>query len=53
MENYILSEDPGPLLAYYWNFFGAVVNKQIQNFHMPPSLWAQLKHERIWCDPAC
>ena len=53
MENYILSEDPGPLLAYYWNFFGAVVNKQIQNFHMPVSLWTQLKHERIWCDPAC
>ena len=44
MENYILSEDPGPLLVYYWNFFGAVVNKQIQNFHMPASLWTQLNH---------
>ena len=53
MENYILSEDPGPLLVYYWNFRDAVVNKQIQNFHMPASLWTQLKHERIWCDPAC
>ena len=53
MENYILSEDPGPLLVYYWNFRDAVVNKQIKNFHMPASLWTQLKHERIWCDPAC
>jgi ABC-type transport system substrate-binding protein len=53
MEDWILTEDPGPLLVYYWSFRDAVVNKQIKNFHFPASLVVQLKHENIWCDPAC
>ena len=53
MEDYILEEDPGPLLVYYWSFRDQVVNKRIKNFHMPASLWTQLKNERIWCDPEC
>ncbi len=53
MEDWMLTEDPGPLLVYYWSFRDQVVNKQIKNFHMPASLWTQLKHDRIWCDPAC
>ena len=53
MEDWILTEDPGPLLVYYWSFRDEVVNKKIQNYHMPASIWVQLKHERIWCDPAC
>ncbi len=53
MEDWILTEDPGPLLVYYWNFRDQVVNKRIKNFHIPASLWTQLKHDRIWCDPEC
>ena len=53
MEDWILTVDPGPLLVYYWSFRDQVVNKRIQNFHMPASLWTQLKNENIWCDPAC
>ena len=53
MEDWILTEDPGPLLVYYWSFRDQIVNKQIKNYHMPVSLWVQLKHEYIWCDPAC
>ena len=53
MEDYILTEDPGPLLVYYWSFRDQVVNKRIKNFHMPASLWTQLKNDRIWCDPEC
>ena len=53
MEEWILTVDPGPLLVYYWSFRDQVVNKRIQNFHMPASLWTQLKNENIWCDPAC
>ena len=53
MEDFILNEDPGPLLVYYWSFRDQVVNKKIQNYHMPASIWVQLKHERIWCDPEC
>jgi ABC-type transport system substrate-binding protein len=53
MEDWVLTEDPGPLLVYYWNFRDQVVNKQIKNYRMPASLWTQLKHDRIWCDPAC
>ena len=53
MEDYVLTEDPGPLLVYYWSFRDQIVNKQIKNYHMPVSLWVQLKHEYIWCDPTC
>lgn len=53
MEDYMLNEDPGPLLAYYWSFRDWAVNNRIKNFHMPPALFAQIKHERIWCDPKC
>ncbi len=53
MEDWMLTVDPGPLLVYYWSFRDQIVNKQIQNYHMPVSLWVQLKHEYIWCDPAC
>ena len=53
MEDFILNEDPGPLLVYYWSYRDQVVNKRIKNYHMPASIWVQLKHERIWCDPEC
>ena len=53
MEDWMLTVDPGPLLIYYWSYRDQIVNKQIQNYHMPVSLWVQLKHEHIWCDPAC
>ena len=53
MEDWVLTEDPGPLLVYYWSYRDQVVNKRIKNFHMPASLWTQLKHDRIWCDPQC
>jgi ABC-type transport system substrate-binding protein len=53
MEDWVLTEDPGPLLVYYWNFRDQVVNKRIKNYRMPASLWTQLKHDRIWCDPTC
>jgi peptide/nickel transport system substrate-binding protein len=53
MEDWMLTVDPGPLLVYYWSFRDQIVNKQIKNYHMPVSLWVQLKHEHIWCDPAC
>lgn len=53
MEDWMLTVDPGPLLVYYWSFRDQIVNKQIKNYHMPVSLWVQLKHEYIWCDPAC
>ncbi len=53
MEDWVLTEDPGPLLVYYWSYRDQVINKRIKNFHMPASLWTQLKHDRIWCDPQC
>ena len=53
MEDFILNVDPGPLLVYYWSYRDQVVNKRIKNYHMPASIWVQLKHERIWCDPEC
>lgn len=53
LEDFILNEDPGPLLVYYWSYRDQVVNKRIKNYHMPASIWVQLKHERIWCDPEC
>ena len=53
MEDWVLTEDPGPLLVYYWSYRDQVVNKRIKNFHTPASLWTQLKHDRIWCDPQC
>ena len=53
LEDFILNEDPGPLLVYYWSYRDQVVNKRIKNYHMPASIWVELKHERIWCDPEC
>ena len=37
MEDWMLTVDPGPLLVYYWSFRDQIVNKQIQNYHMPVS----------------
>ena len=48
----LLNEDNVyPLL--YWTMRTYAVSTKIQNFNVHPSIYAHLKHEHIWCDPAC
>jgi len=53
MEDFLLNEDPGGFIVLYWNNREWIVNHKVKNFHIPPALFAQLKHEHLWCDPKC
>ena len=46
-------DDP-PLADIYWSTSTFNIHKKIQGWNPHPSLYASsLKHEHIWCDPAC
>ena len=53
MEDILLYEDPGAFSIMYWSARSWIVNNKVKNFHVPSSLWNQMKHEHLWCDPAC
>ena len=39
--------------AIMWEMRHWPVYNKIQGFNVHPSIYAHLKHEEIWCDPAC
>ena len=39
--------------ALMWEMRHWPVYNKIQGFNVHPSIYAHLKHEEIWCDPAC
>jgi len=53
MEDYLINEDPGPFVILYWSGRSVLINKKIQGFNMGYSLFGQMKHETLWCDPKC
>ncbi len=50
MQKYLIEEDPGPLLTLWHSVRPYIVNKKLQNFHMAPTLYAQLKWEHVWIE---
>jgi ABC-type transport system substrate-binding protein len=52
MEDIILNEDT-IFVPLYWDMGGWLVNSRIQGFNVHPLLFAYMKHDQIWCDPAC
>ena len=48
MQKYLIEEDPGPLLSLWHSVRPYIVNKKLQNFHMAPTLYSQLKWEHVW-----
>jgi peptide/nickel transport system substrate-binding protein len=51
--NKILMEEPSSQLGLYWSMRSWYVDNRIQNFHVPFSLYTQLKFEHLWCNPEC
>jgi len=43
----------GALHLIYYQVFAWIVDNSIQNFHLPPAFLTHMKHEHLWCDPAC
>ena len=43
----------GALHLIYYQVFTWIVDNSIQNFHLPPAFLTHMKHEHLWCDPAC
>ena len=52
MEDIILNEDT-IFVPLYWDMGGWLVHSKIQGFNVHPLLFAYMKHDQIWCDPAC
>ena len=52
LEDIILNEDTH-FIPFYWDVGGWLVASKIQGFNMHPLLFAYMKHDQIWCDPAC
>ena len=50
MQKYLIEEDPGPLLTLWHSVRPYIVNKKLQNFHMAPTLYSQLKWEHVWIE---
>jgi ABC-type transport system substrate-binding protein len=50
MQKYLIEEDPGPLLTLWHSVRPYIVNKKLQNFHMAPTIFAQLKWEHVWIE---
>ena len=50
MQKYLIEEDPGPLLSLWHSVRPYIVNKQLKNFHMAPTLYSQLKWEHVWIE---
>ena len=50
MQKYLIEEDPGPLLTLWHSVRPYIVNKKLQNFHMTPTIYAQLKWEHVWIE---
>ena len=40
-------------VGLYWSVRAMPIDNRIQGFNMEPSIYSDLKHEHIWCDPAC
>ena len=51
-ENILLDVD-NYYSGIYWEVGGWLVNSKIQGFYPHPLLYAYMKHDQIWCDPAC
>ena len=49
----ILLEVDNIYVPLYWETGAWVVNKKIQGFNMHPLIYVYIKHDQIWCDPAC
>ena len=50
MQKYLIEEDPGPLLTLWHSVRPHIVNKKLQNFHMGPTLYSQMKWEHVWIE---
>ncbi len=50
MQKYLIEQDPGPLLTLWHSVRPYIVNKKLQNFHMAPTLYSQLKWEHVWIE---
>ena len=50
MQKYLIEEDPGPLLTLWHSVRPYIVNKKLQNFHMAPTVFSQLKWEHVWIE---
>jgi ABC-type transport system substrate-binding protein len=50
MQKYLIEEDPGPLLTLWHSVRPYIVNKKLQNFHMAPTLYSQMKWEHVWIE---
>jgi len=49
----ILQNVDNQWVGLYWSMRSWYVDDRIQNFHVSATLFNQLKHEHLWCDPAC
>ena len=51
IENFLMTEDPGPWIVMFWEARQVIVNDRVKGFNMPALAISQLKFEHIWCDP--
>jgi glutathione transport system substrate-binding protein len=52
INDIFVNEDNG-YIGLYWSVRAMPIDNRIQGFHMEPTIYGDLKHEHIWCDPAC
>ena len=51
LEEYLLTEDPGPMVVTFWEARQVIRNNRVKGFNMPALSLTQLKFEHLWCDP--
>jgi len=52
LEDYLMNEDPGPLVVTFWEARHVIINEaRVNGFNMPALSLVQLKFEHLWCDP--
>ena len=52
MSQYLRDTDSHVAITH-WQLTVWVVDARIQNFHLPPTLFAHNMKEHLWCDPSC
>ena len=52
INDIFVNEDNG-YVGLYWSVRAMPIDNRIKGFHMEPTIYGDLKHEHIWCDPAC
>ena len=51
--NDIFVNEDNAHVGLYWTVRAMPIENRIQGFNMEPTIYGDLKHEHIWCDPAC